>query len=137
MGPDSGSGLSCGWDHIENKSRSKPKRGYCSGYHRISDHKCDVVGCNATQESLCGHTLEKCPNYKGNHIAFSSRCVKERESTKAARQTRKIGLAGVASTSVARDMATGSNRVVLGPRTQVVAEGGGDEDEMADVDEEE
>jgi len=37
----------------------------------------------------------------------------------------------------ARDMATGSNRVVLGPRTQVVAEGGCDNEEMADGDEEE
>ena len=34
-------------------------------------------------------------------------------------------------------MATGSNRVVLGPRPQGVAEGGGDEEEMADVDQEE
>ena len=36
-------------------------------------------------------------------------------------------------------MATGANRVALGPRPQVVAEGGGvgDEEEMADVDEEE
>jgi hypothetical protein len=34
-------------------------------------------------------------------------------------------------------MATGSNRAVLGPRPQRVAEGGGDEEEMADVDEEE
>jgi len=32
-------------------------------------------------------------------------------------------------------MATGSNRVVLGPRPQGVAEGGGDAGEMADVDE--
>jgi hypothetical protein len=36
-------------------------------------------------------------------------------------------------------MATGTNRVALGPRPQVVAEGGGDgdEEEMADVDREE
>jgi len=35
-------------------------------------------------------------------------------------------------------MATGSNRVVLGPSPQLVAEEGGDEEEeMADVDEEE
>ena len=40
--------------------------------------------------------------------------------------------------SAARDMVTGSNRVVLGPRPQGVTEGGGDkEEEMADVDEEE
>jgi hypothetical protein len=24
------------------------------------------------QGSLCGHTLEKCPNCKGNHVAFGS-----------------------------------------------------------------
>jgi len=34
-------------------------------------------------------------------------------------------------------MATCSNRVVVGTRPQVVAEGEGDEEEMADVDEEE
>jgi hypothetical protein len=34
-------------------------------------------------------------------------------------------------------MATGSKRVVLAPRPQGVAEGGGDAEEMADVDEEE
>jgi len=97
-----------------------------------------VVGCTAKQGSLCGHTLEKCPNSKGNHIAFSSRCVKKREATEAACQSRKIRLAGRAPTSAARDMATGSNRVVLGPRPQGVAEGVGDEEEeMADVDEEE
>jgi hypothetical protein len=32
-------------------------------------------------------------------------------------------------------MATGSNPVVLGPRPQGAAEAGGDEEEMADVDE--
>jgi len=140
-GPDSRCELCCGWGHIENKCGSEPKCGYCSGHHRTSDHKCNVVGCTAKQGSLCGHTLEKCPNCKGNHIAFSSRCVKKTEATEAARQSRKIGLAGRVSTSAARDMAmaTGSNRVTLGPRPQGVAEGGGDgdEEEMEDVDEEE
>jgi len=96
-----------------------------------------VVGCTAKQGSLCGHTLEKCPNCKRSHIAFSSRCAKKREATKAVQQNRKIGLAGRAPARAARDMATGSNRVVLGPRPQGVAEGGGDEEEMADVEEEE
>jgi hypothetical protein len=136
-GPDSRCELCCGWGHIENKCGSKPKCGYCSGHHRTGDHKCNVVGCTAKQGSLCGHTLEKCPNCKGSHIAFSSRCAKKREATEAARQNRKIGLAGRAPARAARDMATGSNRVVLGPRPQGVAEGGGDEEEMADVDEEE
>jgi len=92
---------SCGWGHIENKCGSKPKCGSCSGHHQTSDHKCNVVGCIAKQGSLCGHTLETCPNCKGNHIAFSSRCVKKREATEAARQSRKIGLAGRAPTSAA------------------------------------
>ena len=97
-----------------------------------------MVGCSAKQESLCGHTLEKCPNCKGNHIAFSSRCVKKRDATEAPRQSSKIGLTGRAPPSAALDMATGSNRVMLGPRPYRVAEGGGDEEEgMADVDEEE
>jgi len=93
-GPDSRCELCCGWGLIENKCGSKPKRGYCSGHHRTSDHKCNVVGCTAKQASLCGHTLEKCPNCKGNHIALSSSCVKKREATEVARQSRKIGLAG-------------------------------------------
>ena len=140
-GPDSRCELCCGWGHIENKCGSKPKCGYCSGHHQTSDHKSNVVGCTAKLGSLCGHTLEKCPNCNGNHIAFSSRCVKKPEATEAARQSRKIRLAARASTSAAQDMATpkGANRVALGPRPQGVAEGGGDgdEEEMADVDEEE
>jgi len=63
--------------------------------------------------------------------------VKKREATAAAGQSRKIGLARRESTSAARNMATGSNSVVLGPRPHGVAEGGGDEEVMADVDEEE
>ena len=95
------------------------------------------MGCTAKQGSLCGHTLEKCPNCEGYHIAFSSRCGNKREDTEAARLSRKIQVSGRAPTSAAQDIATGSNRVVLGPRPQGVAEGGGDEEEMADVDEEE
>ena len=140
-GPDSRYELCCGWGHIENKCGSMPKCGYCSGHHRTSDYKCNLVGCTAKQGSLCGHTLEKCPNCKGNHITFSSRCVKKTEATEAAQQSRKIGLAGRASTSTARDMATatGANSVALGPRPHGVLEGGGDgdEEELADVDEEE
>ena len=137
-GPDSRCELCCRWGHIANKCGSKPKCGYCPGHHWTSDHKCNVVGCTAMQGSLCGHTLEKCPDCKGNHIAFSRRCVKKREATEGAWQSRKIELAGRAPTSAAQDMATGSNSVMLGSRPQGVAEGGGDEEEdMADVDEEE
>jgi hypothetical protein len=114
-----------------------PKSGYCSAHHRTSDHKFNVVGCTVKQGSLCSHTLEMCPNWKGSHIAFSSRCVKKREAMEAARQNRTIGLALPAPARAARDMANGSNRVMLGSRPQGVEERSGDEEEMADVDEEE
>jgi hypothetical protein len=136
-GPDTRCVLCCGRGHIENKCGSKPKCGYCSGHHWTGNHKCNVVGFTAKQGSLCGHTLEKCPNCNRRHNAFSSRCAKKREATEAARQNRQIGLTGRAPARAARDMATGSNRVVLGPRHQGVAERGGDEEEMADVNEEE
>jgi hypothetical protein len=58
--------LSCGWGHIEHKCGSEPKCTYCSGNHRTSDHKCNVVWCMAKQVSCCGHTQEKRPNCKGN-----------------------------------------------------------------------
>jgi len=137
-GPDSRCELCCGWGHIENKCSNKPTCGDCSGHHRTSDHKCNVVGCTAKQGSLCGHTLERCPNCKGKHIAFSNRCTKKAEATRAARQCRKIGQR--ASTNAATDVASGTNRVVLGPRPKGAAEeggGGGSEAEMEDVGEKE
>jgi len=136
-GPDSWCELCCGCGHIEIKCSGKDKCAYCSGHHRTNNQKSIMVGCTAKQGSLCGHTLEKCRNCKGNHIAFSSRCVKKREATESAQLGRKIGLAGRASERAARDMATGSNREVLGPTTQGVAGGEGDEGEIADGDEEE
>jgi len=92
--PDSRCELRCRWGHIENKCGSKRNCGYCSGHHQTSDHKCTLVGCTPKHGSLCGHMLEKCPNCEGNHIVFSSRCVKMREATDAARQSGKIGLPG-------------------------------------------
>jgi len=133
-GPDIRCELCCGWGHIENKCGNKPKCGYCSGNHRTSDHECNVVGCMAKQGSLCGHTLENCPNCKGNHIAFSRRCAKKSEAAKAARQSRKTRTAGRAPAGKARHTATGTNRVVLGhrPRGGAAAGGGSEEEEMAD-----
>jgi hypothetical protein len=115
-GPDSTCGLCCRWGHMENKCGNKPKCGYCSGSHRTNDHTCNVVGCIAKHESLCRHTLEKCPNWKENHIVFRSWCVKKREADKAARQSRKTGTAERApmSEAIHMDMPMGTNRVVLG-----------------------
>jgi len=127
----------CGWGHIKNKCGSKPKCGYCSCHHRPCDHKCNVAGCTSKQRSLCGHTLEKCPNCKRNHIVFSSRCSKKKEAPQAVWQSRKIELVGQGSTWAVRDMATCSDRVVLGPRPEGVAEGDEDEEKMPDVDKKE
>ena len=139
VGPDSRCELCCGWGHIENKYGNKPKCGYCSGNHRTSDQKCNVVVCTAKQGTLCGHRLEKCPNCKGEHIAVSSRYAKKSEATKEVRQSRMPGTARQAPTSEAMHMATGTNRVVLGPRFRggSAAEGGCKEEEIADVEEEE
>jgi hypothetical protein len=115
-GPDSRCELCCGWGHIEDKCGNKPKCGYCSGNHRTSNHKCNVVGCAAQQGSLCGHTREKCPNCRANHIAFSSRCAKKSEVFRAVGQSRKTGTVEQAPTNEATHTATGTNRVVLGHR---------------------
>jgi len=63
--------------------------GYCSGPHRTSDHKCNIVGCTAKKGALCGHTQEKCPNCRGNQTAFGGRCAKMMEVTRAAREERR------------------------------------------------
>jgi len=135
-GPDRRCELCCGWGHIESKCGSKPLYSYFSGHYWTSYHKCNLVGCRAKQESLCGHTLEKCPNCGGNHIKFSSRCVKKTEGANATRHVRKMGLAGRAPTRERMNIATRINRVALGPSPRgVVADGGCAEGEMADVEE--
>jgi len=84
-GPDRRCKLYCEWGHIKNKCGSKPRCGYCSGHHQRSDHKSNVMGYTAKQGSLCGHTVEKCPNCKEIHIVLSSRCVKKTEATEEVR----------------------------------------------------
>jgi hypothetical protein len=65
-------------------------------------------------------------------------CVKLTEDTKAAWQSRKMGLAGLAPTGEAMNRAKETNRVVLGPMPRGAgADGGIEKEEMADMDEEE
>jgi hypothetical protein len=135
--PDSRCELCCGWGHIENKCSNKPKCGYCSGSHRTSDHKCNLVGCAVKQGSLCGHMLEKCPNCRGNNIAFGSRCAKKSEAFSMVRQSRKTGTAEWAPTNEATHMATGTNRVVLVHRPRGGGAADGRREEKADAEEEE
>jgi hypothetical protein len=124
-GPNSRCELSCGWGHIESKCSSQPTCGSCSGSHRTSNHECNVVGCTAKPGSLCGHTQEKRLNCKGNHIACSSRRVKKTEAANAAQESGSMGASGRTAVSAAKEMATGTNRVVLGDRLKAAAEGGG------------
>jgi hypothetical protein len=51
-GPDSRYEHCCGWGHNQNKCRSNPTCGYCSGHHWTCDHKCYVVQCTAMPGSL-------------------------------------------------------------------------------------
>jgi hypothetical protein len=132
-GPEGRGEHGCRWGHIESKCSGKPGCGYCSGPHRTSDHKCNVVGCTAKQGALCGHTQEKCPNCRGNHIAFSSRCTKKTEVTRAAREERRREPAG--RTARAGGAATGTNRITLGQQAEALGGGarGQSEEEMADA----
>jgi hypothetical protein len=65
--------------------------------------------------------------------------VKKTEATKVVGLFIKTGLAGQAlkSTAQDRETATGTNRVVLRSRHKGVADGGGDEEAMADMHKEE
>jgi hypothetical protein len=135
VGPDSRSEHWCGWGHIEIECSGKRAYGYCSGPHRTSTHKCNVVGCSAQQGSLCGHTQEKCPNCKGNYITFSSRCAKKGEAAREAREWRRMDPAG--RTSKTAGPTSGANKTALGLRAR--APGGGErngsQEEMADAEE--
>jgi hypothetical protein len=135
IAPDSRCEHCCSRGHIESKCSGKPVCGYCSGPHRTSDHKCNVRGCTAKQGSLCSHTQEKCPNCKGSHIAFSSRCAKKAEATREASERRKRNPAGRITQST--ELTTGTNRTALGLRTRVPQ--GGErcksEEDMADAEE--
>jgi len=102
----------CRLGHIQTKSSGKPACCYSSGPHRTSDHKCNVVGCSAKQGALCGHTQERCPNCRGNHIALSSRCAMKTEVTRAAQDERRREPVG--RTMRAGGEATGTNRITLG-----------------------
>ena len=91
-----------------------------------------MVGCTAKQGSHCGHTLEKCPNCNGNHIAFSIRCAKKPEAARAVQQSRKTGLARQGSMR----RVTGANSAALGARQKRGIRDNKQEpmaDEMADV----
>jgi hypothetical protein len=69
---------------------------------------------------------EKCPNCKGNHIAFSGKCARKIEAITMTRQSRRVQPNGRETREV-----TGANRVALGTRHARNTEG----EPMADKEE--
>jgi len=126
-GPDARCELSCGWGDIEKQCSCKPTCGYCAGHHQTSDHRGNLVGCTAQLGSISGHRIEKCPNCKGNHIAFSTGCGKKTEAARAVWQCSKSGLVGHAEIWEL----TGAHRVTLGMR-QRRAEGHDEQEPIVD-----
>jgi len=111
-GPDILSALCCGWGHIQNKcSHHQPKCRCCAGPHRLSEHKCNMVGCALKQGALCSHTQVRCPNRTGNHLAFKGKCAKTIEAITMARQSRRVQPNGRETREL-----MGANSVALGIR---------------------
>jgi len=59
-GPDSLCEFRCGWGHIGSKcSHHLPKCGYCTGPHRSSEHRFNVVRCALKQWGVYSLTQER------------------------------------------------------------------------------
>ena len=76
----------------------------------------------------------KCPNCKGNHIAFSSRCAKKAEATNEAQERRRTEPAG--RTTKTAGPTSGANKTALSLRARAPesSERGGSNEELADAD---
>jgi len=131
IGPDSRCENCCRWGLIERKCSGKSTRGYCSGAHHPSTNRCNVVGCIAKKGSLCGHTHEKCPNCKGNHIAFSCRCAKKAEATSETRERRREDQAGWTTKTTVPTSDANRTELRLRARAPECGERGGSKEEMA------
>jgi len=86
-----------------------------------------MVGCIATQGSLCGYTLVKSSKWTENHIVFNNRCVRKTEAANVARHSWRLGPVRRAATNVATDVVSGKKGVVNGLRLNgTVGEVGGE-----------
>jgi len=128
VGPDSRCEHCCRWGHIASKCS-----GYCSGPHHTSSHKCNVMGCIAKLGSNCSHTQEKCPNGRGNHIAFSSRCAKNSEATREAWERRRREPAGWTTKTAGPISGVTTTALSLRARALERGESGGSGEEMANA----
>jgi hypothetical protein len=89
--PDSFCRVCSRWGHVEVKcgALKMPACMLCAGQHLTKDHKYNVVGCKANAEQNCTHTVDKCVNCKGVHIAKANVCVKKQEAIKKTREERR------------------------------------------------
>jgi hypothetical protein len=90
-GPDSFCGVCNRWGHVEAKcgSLKMPACMFYAGRHLTKDHKCHVVGWKAIAGQNCTHNVDKCVNFKGNHIAKANVCIKKQEAIKTVREERQ------------------------------------------------
>jgi len=90
-GPDLFCRVCITWGHVEAKcgALKMPACMLCAGQHLTKDHKCNVVGCKANAGKNCTHIVDKCVNYKGNHIAKANVYIKQQEAIKKAREERR------------------------------------------------
>jgi len=77
-------------------------------------------------------------NYQGNRSAISNRCAGKTEASKAEQESAGVARARRASLNMATDVASGTNRVVLGHRTTGTTQvGGGSQAELVNAEGEE
>jgi len=66
----------CGHDDAKCVSLMMPVCMLCARKHLTKDHKCNMVGCKGHTGQNCVHTVNRCVNCNGEHIAKANCCVK-------------------------------------------------------------
>ena len=62
----------------------------CAGLHKVSEHRCGVVGCSKGVGKSCIHVAAECANCNSNHPANSPRCALQHEAEKAAKKGENV-----------------------------------------------
>lgn len=61
-----------------------------AGLHKMSKHRCGVLGCSKEIGKICVHVEVKCANCNGNHPANSPRCTLRHKAEKAAKKGKEV-----------------------------------------------
>lgn len=91
-GPSSVCMTCCGIGHerMGDCNNRPPKCIICAGLHKVSEHRCGVVGCSKGVGKSCIHVVAKCANCNSNHPANSPRCALRHEAEKAAKKGKNV-----------------------------------------------